>query len=287
MTLLPLTRAPSVSEESWHHGNGRRAPVRVMSRHDLALASKRVVARSMLHRPATVARSFVLERLIMRQRRDPDPDTNYCISPYKTATTFIANLFAGARTCHEPLHYLTLKNIDDARFLAHRKRYLRLELESSGFLSLAAESVLGWCVGRKALFIIRDPVDWIGSVVDHFAVVDREISYNYIEDLFFARIAAAGASRFHTLDDHGKSRVAESLLRFWIRTYRGAVISDRCFVVRLEELGDKVDLIEHHFGMKATDRAARGLRNGRRGKLDLRGLVDLDKYAQDIAALGY
>lgn len=234
-----------------------------------------------------MAQGFLHERLVMQDRSRLDPDTNYCISPYKTATTFVANLFEGARTRHEPLHYLTLKNIDDPRFLVRRKRYLRLDLESSGFLSLAAQSLLGECVGRKALLIIRDPADWICSVIDHFTAIQRSVSYNYVEELFFARIGAAGVSNFYALPDREKSHVAESLLRFWVETYRAAQQSDRCFIVRLDELGSSIERIEHNFAMKATNRAAWRRENKHRSTLDVRSLVDFTKYADDIAALGY
>jgi hypothetical protein len=267
--------------------NAREGLAQVVSGQDIVASSRRAIARSSLHRPATVARSFVLKRLIMRHRSGPDPATNYCISPYKTATTFIANLFQGARAQHEPLHYLTLKNIDDSCFLSCRRRYLQLDLECSGFLSLVAPSVLQTCTRRRVLFIIRDPADWVGSVVDYFTGRDREVSYNYVEELFFSRIDAAGVSKFYALSDREKSRVAESLLRFWIKTYQAARQSDRCFSVRLDELGSNIELIEHNFEMKATNRAAWRRQNERRTKLDVRGLVDFTKYAGDIAALGY
>lgn len=253
----------------------------------LATSSKRAIARSPLHRPATIVRSLLLERLIMRHRTSPDPATNYCISPYKTATTFIADMFRGSRVQHEPLHHVTLKNIDDPHFLSCRKRYLQLDLESSGFLSLVAPAVLQPSATRRALYIIRDPEDWVGSVIDYFTGLSRHVGYNYIEELYFRRIGAAGVSRFYDLCEQDQSRVAQSLLRFWIETYRAAHQSDRCFIVRLDELAGSIERIEHHFEMSATNRAAWRRANRQRRPLDVRSLVDFTRYAKDIAALGY
>ena len=62
------------------------------------------------------------------------PTTAYCISPYKTGTTFVNGLFERyCNSAHEPLQYTTLKNIDNELFLKNRSKFLKLDLECSGF----------------------------------------------------------------------------------------------------------------------------------------------------------
>src|SRR5690554_1063940 len=111
-------------------------------------------------------------------------NTVYCISPYKTGTTYFSALF-DCKAEHEPLMHATITHMGDMDFLAKRASFLNLDLECSGFFADKLSVLRRLAPNAKLVFLSRHPEAWIGSVVNYFSKLDGQVSYNYVARLVF------------------------------------------------------------------------------------------------------
>jgi len=113
--------------------------------------------------------------------------TIYCISPYKTGTTFLSSGFNENVVPHEPLHYFSLKGLDENfhSMFIKRLNYLNLKLEVSGFLSLYVDKLMENDLIKDLHFIsiLRKPSDWVNSAVNYWK--DLGTNYDYINELYW------------------------------------------------------------------------------------------------------
>src|SRR5690554_1095857 len=79
-------------------------------------------------------------------------NTAYCISPYKTGTTYFSALFE-CKSMHEPLMYTTIRNMDDISFLLKRSDFLSIDLECSGFFADKLPLVRKFAPNSKVIFL--------------------------------------------------------------------------------------------------------------------------------------
>lgn len=142
-------------------------------------------------------------------------NTAYCISPYKTGTTYLYELFKNnCKTAHEPLSYTTLLHIDDTLFLKKRSIFLNLDLECSGFFARRLGLLRKFAPDAPVLLLSRSPEAWIGSVINYFAQLGKRISYNYVARQIFDPICGERVEDFYTLPADKKSRLVSNLLNY-------------------------------------------------------------------------
>lgn len=216
--------------------------------------------------------------------------TAYCISPYKTGTTYMSGLFKDTcKTAHEPLQFTTLLNINNVDFLKNRAKYLNLDIECSGFFANRLSLVREFAPTAPVLFLIRSPEDWIGSVVNYFAKIGEQVSYNYIDHMFFEPICGASVAKFYSFPLIKQSSMVSRLLQYWINVYSKALNDPRALVIPLENIDEHLMEIEDFFEQKVkTDRSKIWRRENKDKKqFYLSDYIDLNLYKEDISILGY
>ncbi len=129
-----------------------------------------------LYRPLLQARSTIQYLMVMLSNKGPDRKTAYCISPFKSGTTYFAGLFSEAsKSEHEPLMHATLSNINNEVFMKKRAGYLNLDLECSGFFAGKLEVLRRISPDAKVIYLTRHPEEWIGSVVNYFSRLGKKL----------------------------------------------------------------------------------------------------------------
>ena len=213
----------------------------------------------------------------------------YCISPYRSGTTYISRLFApNHQVRHEPLRFITLKRLDNPVFLAQRARFLNLDLESSGCFANRLAVLRQFAPEAPMLFLSRDPEIWIGSVINYFPTLSSRIHHNYIARLFFDPICQVPIDRFYTLTPPDQERLVRSLLEFWLAVYENAAHDPKALVIPIDTLNERIAEVESFFGLKAV-RQANIDRNANPSKrpLIVRDHLNVEAYRHRVVALGY
>lgn len=248
---------------------------------------RRLVA-SRLYRPLLEARRGIETRRVRASTLRP-VRCRYCVSPYKTGTTYLSGLFAEHhRVAHEPMHYTTLNRVWDVDFMRRRQSLLDLELECSGFLSRHLTVLRQVAPDAALLFIARPPDDWISSVVNYSEQLARRVRWNYVARLFFDPICGHPIERFFELDDTAQHQVVSRLLDFWIEVYEAARADARALVVDLRDVDDRLGDIEDHLRLKAT-RSRRPWQRStpRKRPFSLADHVEAQVYRAAVSRLGY
>lgn len=213
----------------------------------------------------------------------------YCISPYKTGTTYISGLFArNYRAMHEPMHHTTLSYLDDDVFLRRRSALLDLDLESSGFFADRLQQLRRISPSAPVLFLSRSPETWIGSVLSYFSKLDRHVSYNYVARLVFDPICRVPVEKFFSLGEKDQQAIVDGLIRYWIRVYSAAAVDQRALVVPLALVNQRIPEIEEFLGMRASDADSAWKRtNDQKRAFTLSEYIDVSRFELDVIKLGY
>ena len=250
---------------------------------------KRMIAqRTPLYRAALDVRAKCDYIKIRKTRSAANRVTHYCISPYKTATTYVSNIFSEYRVAHEPLHYVTLRHIDDVKFLRRRRAYLDLDLECTGAFCESIPIMREAFPEARFLFIIRHPQSWIQSTLNYYENFFPGINYIYLSSLFYKKHGVANVDRFFQIDEESRVRTVKSLLEMWLRVYQAARRDTNSLIIKLEEIDSRLGDIESFLGMKSANAERAWRHKGKlTQKISLADYVDLDPYRADVAELGY
>lgn len=215
--------------------------------------------------------------------------TAYCISPYKTGTTFITNLFKNSCcSMHEPLQFTTLLHINDNIFLRKRYKFINADIEASGFFADRLDQVRMFAPESPVLYIIRSPEKWINSVVNYFAQLSDNLSYNYIARMIFDPICRERIDDFYNLPEKNKSNIVKGLLEYWIKVYTNAKTDTKTLVINLETINDNISKIEDFFGYKAIDvNKADRYETKKKKSFNIHNYIDFNNYKDKVSALGY
>jgi hypothetical protein len=248
-----------------------------------------ILVKSILHHRLLALRSFYERRLVMGHSDGRLIKTAYCVGPYKTGTTFVASVFsADNRVAHEPMHYTTLKMIDDPAFLRNRAHYLNLDLECSGFWAGRLHELRDIVPDARILCIMRSPASWIESVINYFCRLSESIRYNYVARLHFDEITKYPVDSFFNLPNQQQSMVVRQLADYWLRCYDQALTDERALLVRLELLSEQVDQIESFVGLKALHHASAFKRESKnKTKINICDYIDSRAYSKEFARFGY
>ncbi len=144
--------------------------------------------------------------------------TLYCISPYKTGTTFLAACYDQSISQHEPMQYCTLKNIDNNfdTFFIKRLNALDLKLECSGFLSAYINNLAINKITKDLSYvcILRKPTDWINSVLNYWPNL-KYLKFDYINTYFWKNKVGVDLLDFHNKSQKEKEEIIDKLIVFY------------------------------------------------------------------------
>lgn len=216
-------------------------------------------------------------------------ETAYCVSPYKSGTTYFSGLFSKVcRSEHEPMMHATLLNFNNSRFLKRRARNLKLDLECSGFFAGRLSTLRRFAPHAKVIFLTRHPEEWIGSVVNYFSDLSDRVTYNYVARLIFDPICIWHVDQFYNLTFSQQRDVVRRLLLFWIDVYTEALQDKQSMVVPLEEVDTRLAEISDFLGLPRGHAAGVWKRENRSKRdFSLADYIDLSQYVDKVKLIGY
>jgi hypothetical protein len=146
--------------------------------------------------------------------------TVYCISPYKTGTTYLSSSFDPKISQHEPYQYLSLReldrNFDD--FFVRRLNKLNLKLECSGFWSAYVDDLANHPIASELeyLCILRSPSSWVTSVINYWnRAYIHSMNFEYLNDRFWK--PKVGVDIREILDEQNEANpeMLDKLIQFY------------------------------------------------------------------------
>ncbi len=182
---------------------------------------KRFIIRTPLHKTVMAIKAWRISSSWVKENgRILDHRTVYCISPYKTATTFLASCFDPAISKHEALHHTSIRklNQDFDKYFVRRLNSLNLKLECSGFLSAYVDKLAQNEIAKDLIYIcvLRNPSSWVTSVVNHHQIVKGQGQhYFWGNELFWKKYTGVDLANFFNCDESEKLKMIEKLLAFY------------------------------------------------------------------------
>lgn len=148
-----------------------------------------------------------------------DNKTVYCISPYKTGTTFLSSLYPKNISRHEPYQFLTLKLFENNFDLYFTKRLnaLNLKLECSGYFSAYINELVKNEQTKTLNYvcILRTPSSWIESVLNYWYKL-KYLRFDYINSLFWEKMTGADLIKYFITSKSDKEKITKSLGDFYL-----------------------------------------------------------------------
>lgn len=186
---------------------------------------------------------WISSKWVKENHKILDNRTVYCISPYKTGTTFLASSFDKGVSQHEALHYTSMRklNEDFERFFVRRLNSLNLKLECSGFLSAYVDELAQNKITKDLTYIcvLRKPSSWVTSAVNHHQIVKAHNQhYFWGNELFWKEHADVDLANFFTYDETEKLRAAERLMTFYMNFTRKTERLKNVHYVWIKDLQD-------------------------------------------------
>jgi hypothetical protein len=177
--------------------------------------------------------------------------TVYCISPYKTGTTYLASCFSPEISHHEPLHHLTLKSLDKNfdSFFARRMKHLNLKLECSGFLSAYINELVENEIAKdlEYICILRSPSSWVTSVINYYYTrqIRLKLRFDYVNELFWKKKVGVDIVEFQIgVDTKKNQEIIDKILRFYIDFTNNTSLLKNVTYIKLKEMDNNLPYVE-------------------------------------------
>tara|TARA_B110000879_G_C11127937_1_gene494704 strand:+ start:855 stop:1664 length:810 start_codon:yes stop_codon:yes gene_type:complete len=180
----------------------------------------------------------------------------YVISPFKTGTTFLSQVFFEKKVRHEPLLYLSIKNITK-NFIVKKNNLLQLDVECNGLYAGNSKVLNDTSDNVKFIYVYRDFEPWATSFVNHFSELSKKVSYNWILRDHFDSILGCYVDRYLYVDDKEKCLIIMSLWEYWVSTIEELLEnnSEKLFV-NVSSLDNNLHELEDFTGFKCSDNNA-------------------------------
>jgi hypothetical protein len=181
--------------------------------------------------------------------------TVYCISPYKTGTTFLASSFDCKAVRHEPDQYLALKRLDENfdEFFVKRMNKLNLKLECSGFWSVYIDQLANHKIASELdyLCIFREPSSWITSLINYYNTpYFKAMKFEYQNECFFKRKVGLDVREIFTSDSQVDQGQINKLIDFYFDFTEKTQKLKNVQYIRLKDLKDNIYAIGDLIGEK-------------------------------------
>jgi hypothetical protein len=180
--------------------------------------------------------------------------TVYCISPYKTGTTFLSSSFDESVARHEPDHYLTLKKLDTNfdKFFIKRMNKLNLKLECSGFWSGYIDQLANHKIASELdyICILREPSSWISSCIN-FWTRPYTLGMNFeLENELFWKPKVGIDIRDYGLNDKTNQEIIDKLINFYFDFTNRTQKLKNIHYIKLKELENNISIVGDLIGEK-------------------------------------
>ena len=178
-------------------------------------------------------------------------NTVYCISPYKTGTTYLASCFRPEISQHEPFHHASLKYLDKNfdRFFTNRMNRLNLKLECSGFWSAYIDELYENEIARdlKYLWILRPPSSWVTSLINYYHRRDSLLyfKFDFVVDLFWKRKIGIDLREFTIGANTKKNQeLINNLIQVYLDWTRKTTLLKNVIYIKIKEIDKYLSLVE-------------------------------------------
>jgi len=181
--------------------------------------------------------------------------TVYCISPYKTGTTFLASSFDEAVARHEPDQYLALKKLDKNfdEFFVKRMNKLNLKLECAGYWSAYIDQLANHKIASELTYlcILREPSSWITSVINFYnRPYTRAMHFEYENELFYKPKVGIDCREIFTSDNQANQAMIDKLIEFYFHFTESTQKLKNIHYIKIKELKDGIFAIGDLIGEK-------------------------------------
>lgn len=207
-----------------------------------------IVRTPLLIKAKEIEASILNFRLSKNNKEIKKHRTFYCISPYKTGTTYLSTCYNKKNVKHEPLSYFTLKkldkNFDD--FFIRRLNTLNLKLECSGFWSGYIEELANGRISKELdyICIIRPPSKWITSIINYFSEVNKYLYFDHVNEFFLKRKVGVDLQSFMKSSEEEKNEMIEKLIDFYFDFTRKTKLLKNMHYVYLHEIDGFLDTLD-------------------------------------------
>lgn len=199
----------------------------------------KILVHSKLHKPIKLIGAWWNKLIIEKgSNAEGSVKTIYVISPYKTGTTYIASLWDDKYAKHEPYHMYSLKYLNKGDFtkkFRKRQNKLNIQIECSGFLSAWVEKLPP---SNQYIFILRPPISWMQSVLNHFFSL-KDLGYNYIDECYWKK--ELGYSLQDTLVEANQvdlERIVIDLYQLYLKYIHKSLAHPTVRFVEMKDLDD-------------------------------------------------
>jgi hypothetical protein len=178
--------------------------------------------------------------------------TVYCISPYKTGTTYLSSNFNPEISKHEPISFTSYKYLDKDfdRFFVKRLNYLSLKLECSGLWSAYVEELSKNDIAKHLNYIciLRSPSSWITSVINYWNK-PNELDFDIVHECFFKGKLGVDLRQFNfEVDSKTNQFIINKLIEFYFDfTEKTSQLSNVAYM-HIEDIQGKLPYIESLLG---------------------------------------
>lgn len=181
--------------------------------------------------------------------------TVYCISPYKTGTTFLATSFDKSVAQHEPDQYLAIKKIDKNfnKFFVQRMNKLNLKLECSGFWSGYIDQLANHDIAKELdyLCVLREPSSWITSSINFWnRPYTRSMYFEYECELFWKPKYGLDPRDFYKGSKENQKEIIDKLIKFYFDFTESTLKLKNVHYIKLKDLKGSLNQIGELIGEK-------------------------------------
>ncbi|WP_282042546.1 hypothetical protein [Winogradskyella flava] len=191
-------------------------------------------------------------------RYDKSKRTVYCISPYKTGTTYLSSLFSSKISAHEPVHYTSWKllNKNFSKYFIKRMNYLNIKLECSGHWSAFVDDLANDEVAKDLdyICILRSPSSWISSVINYWHIPPLvNFKFDFANEFYWKDTVGVDLKSFNFETDTEENKIIiDKLIEFYFDFTNKTRLLNNVTYINLKEINEKLPIVESLINEKAN-----------------------------------
>ena len=201
---------------------------------------------------------LVLSRMNKESDGVVKQNTVYCISPYKTGTTYLSSSFKPNVSRHEPIHYASYKYLDKDfdKYFVKRLNYLNLKLECSGSWSAYVEELSKHEIAKDLSYIciFRSPSSWVTSVINYWNKPSMlKFYFDIPHEHFWQEKVGVNLREFEFGKETEKNQdIINKLIDFYFDFTEKTSLLNNITYIRLKDIKTSLSYVESLINEKAS-----------------------------------
>ncbi len=201
---------------------------------------------------------LIVLKMMFSNSKKANLKTVYCISPYKTGTTYLSSSFKPEISQHEPIHYTSYKVLDRDfdKYFTKRLNYLDLKLECSGSWSAYIEELANNKVAKDLEYIcvLRSPSSWITSVINYWNKTNMlKFHFDIPLEFFWKHKVGVDLRAFDFKEDNKENQeIIDKLIKFYFDFTEKTKLLKNVTYIDLKDIGESIPKVEELIDEKAA-----------------------------------